>query len=747
MSHFAKAALLGGAAWCAFAAAASAQQQPAAATTNPSQTTTVGEVVVTARRTAENLQTTPVSVSAFSQKQLDAVGAVNTTSLQGMVPNLNIVQGRGSSDATNIYIRGVGQPDALQTFDPAVGMYVDGVYYARIRGTMMDLFNLQDVEVLRGPQGTLYGKNTIGGAILLDTMKPGDTLHAGMDLSYGSYNNVDAKGYIMGPVTDTLSLGFSALTESHDGYVTDPQHSGRTYNNQDTQAFRAQATWRPTSNFRLDLAADYTMESPEMELGQATGTLSNAFGIPLDVINSVPKWDWKASAGLDLPNKEPLHSDGVSAVATWNISPSLTFKSITADRHLQYDDYIDIDATPLEIGDVQVAVNQNQFSQEFQLNYKEGPWNVVGGLYYMHEHIKSTQEAYANDYIANDLGNLGGLLPYSATASTFTRYIHDSLETDSFAGYANAIYAVTDKLHVSAGLRLTDEQKKYFFTTTTVSDNPVYGGTYTPNFNPDPKSWGNVSPMISADYQVTPAALAYARISQGFQSGGFNGRSDDASTGTEPYKPETLTSYEIGAKTDWFGHRLRLNGDIFYNDYKDFQATVGAYDVVNGVNTAVDTVVNAGGLSISGAELEMVAAPTRHIRFDAEVGYLNAYYTQFHDTLYTATNNSRTWETPAFSPKWTLRLGPSYTWDMAERAHHAVLIRRTIARPWRWRSTTPRSPGNAIQACGSRVTGSTTPSWCGPRWTIATAWACTPRTSATSSTGRTPRTSPASAAS
>ena len=648
------AALLGGSAWAVLATAASAAGADQPSTPSP----TVGEVVVTARRTAEPLQKTPVSVTAISQAQLDAQGARNTTDLQGVAPNMNIVQGRGQSDATNIYIRGVGQPDALQTFDPAVGVYVDDVFFPRIVGSMFDLLDLKDVEVLRGPQGTLYGKNTIAGAIKIDTEQPGQAVRAGLDLSYGDYNSITARGFLMGPVSNTLSLGVSALSETHDGYVKDTLN-GRTYNDQDTQSFRAQAVWRPASNFTLALSADYAMEHPHLTAGQPTSTLSNAFGIPLDVITTVPQWDWKAQLGASLPNKQPLMSNGASAVATWDLNSNLTLKSITSFRHLQYDYFIDIDATPLQIGDVQVAVHDNTFSQEGQLDFKGGPWNVVAGVYYMHEHIVSAQDAYANDYVANPF-------PVFA-ASTFLRTISDDLTTDSLAGYGNAIYAVTDRLHLSAGVRVTEETKTYAFTTSTFSDNPIFDGTYTPAFQQDPKTWTNVSPMASADFQIGPTAMVYARFAEGFQSGGFNGRSDSASTGTLPYGPETLYSYEVGAKTDWFEHRLRLNGDVFYNDYRNFQASVGTFQPgPGGVNTAVNTVVNAGGLDIKGAELELTAAPTSQLRFDAEIGYLDARYSKFVDTTYITPANptgSRTWETPAFSPKWTIRLGASYTWE------------------------------------------------------------------------------------
>ena len=287
MATLSKVILLAGAAWglsSGLAMAADAAR---------SDQNTVGEVVVTARRTAENLQRAPVSVSAFSQQKLNKTGATDTTDLQGAVPNLNIAHGRGAGDATNIYIRGVGQPDALQTFDPAVGVYVDDVYYSRIQGTMFDLLNLADIEVLRGPQGTLYGKNTIGGALKLTTIKPGRKLNASVDLSAGNYSSVEAKLAVSGPISDTLSVGLSALEARHDGYVTDPLNSGRTYNDQNTQAGRIQIAWTPTDSFRLDLSADATSENAHLTVGQATATLKSAFGGTLvSVSTPPPRWRW-----------------------------------------------------------------------------------------------------------------------------------------------------------------------------------------------------------------------------------------------------------------------------------------------------------------------------------------------------------------------------------------------------------------------------------------------------------------------
>src|SRR6478735_4489386 len=232
-----------------------AQQQPAepAATTAPDpegQDTSTGEIVVTARRTEERLQRVPGSVSAFNERALDRIQAQDTTGLQGAVPNLNIVQGRGSSNATNIYIRGIGQPDALQTFDPAVGVYIDDVYLSRIRGNQLDLLDLDRLEVLRGPQGTLYGKNTIGGAIKFVTRKPGQDFRATGSIAYGSYNQIELKGAASGPLSDTVAAGFAVMRSKHDGYVEDSNDS-REYNDKDSIGGRAAVAFTPSSTVQI----------------------------------------------------------------------------------------------------------------------------------------------------------------------------------------------------------------------------------------------------------------------------------------------------------------------------------------------------------------------------------------------------------------------------------------------------------------------------------------------------------------
>ena len=272
-----------------------ANQQPAApqATGAPNaegNNAATGEIVVTARRTEERLQRVPASVSAFNERALDRIQAVDTTGLQGAVPNLNIVQGRGSSDATNIYIRGIGQPDALQTFDPAVGVYIDDVYYSRIRGTQFDLLDIERIEVLRGPQGTLYGKNTIGGALKVITRRPGDTLRADGSVAVGSYNQFELKGAISGPLAEGVSAGVALLRAQRDGYVED-EVLDRDYNDKNTVAARGTLSIDPSPGARIDFIADYAHDDAHMTVGQPLNSLTFLFGGTLLALPSNPDPD------------------------------------------------------------------------------------------------------------------------------------------------------------------------------------------------------------------------------------------------------------------------------------------------------------------------------------------------------------------------------------------------------------------------------------------------------------------------
>ena len=647
-----KLALAASAAWSVFAGQGYAQ------TTTPGE---VEELVVTARRVEENLQTTPVAISAFSAETLQRQGATAITDLQGAVPNLNLVQGRASSNSTNIYIRGVGQPDALQTFDPAVGVYVDDVYYSRIRGTQFDLLDLARVEVLRGPQGTLYGKNTIGGALKLVSRQPDQTVRSQSSVSVGSYDLFEAKVALSGPVSDTLALGFAAMGSARGGYVTDPVN-GAEYNDKNTFSSRVALAWTPNERLSVNASADYTKDKSGLSVGQAQNSLTSAFGPVLyPVPLAIPEFKFSTTTTPGLPNETRFEHWGAAVTVAYDLTDTLSLKSITAYRNLDSDDYIDFDATALQLTEALVAVDQDQVSEELQLTYDQGPWQVVGGLYYLRENVKSHQYANANAFTA----------PF-----TFLRTVDDDQTTTSWAAYANASYALTEQLRLSAGVRYTDEEKKYARTTSVFSTLPALVTTFA--FKVE-ESWEDVSPMVSLDYQATDDVFFYGRVSKGFKSGGFNGRANTPGEET-PYAPETALSYEAGVKTQMFDNRARANFTVFYNDYQDFQARIGRSSVSPSQPIpAIDlVVVNAGQLKIYGAELELAANPIAGLSLNAELGYLHAEYGEFSEQRAAIapatgfTTLDRSWQTPAFSPEWTGRVAGRYEWDLGDTGFVSV---------------------------------------------------------------------------
>ncbi len=663
-----RAVLLGGAALFALSAPAAAQsvaqindasgdqalsQQSTGTENGDDQDSATADIVVTARRLEESLQRVPSSVSAFNERALDRIQATDPTGLQGAVPNLNIVQGRGSSNATNIYIRGVGQPDALQTFDPAVGVYVDDVYLSRIRGTQLDLLDIERIEVLRGPQGTLYGKNTIGGALKVVTRRPGKDFRFNGQIAVGSFKQAEVKSSASGPLSPTISVGLAFLKSMRDGYVED-QLSDREYNDKDTTAFRGDIAFTPSERLRLDVAADFTRDDAAMTVGQPLNNLTTLytpfFGTILPVPNQAGNgYDYEARISPTLPNSTKLKHRGGSATLSYDLTDALTFKSITALRKLDTADFIDIDATVFNSGDVFVGVDQKQFSQEFQLTYTNDRFTGVAGLYYLKENVSSHQEAYGSDLLR---------VFASVPAIPFLRTIDDKLKTRSKAAYANGSFALTDTVRLSAGIRFTHEEKDYARTT-----DRFLNGAFLDRYSFAPSSsWSDVSPSASLDWQATKDVMLYARVAKGFKSGGFNGRANTAAESTE-YNPEKALSFEAGFKSR-IASQLTLNGAIFHNNYRDFQARVGSAELDPIFGTAPTlSVLNAGKLRIRGAELEAAWTPAKGLLLDTQIGYLDAEYREFDDARFPG--GSRAFQTPAFSPKWTLRTGAQYTFDLS----------------------------------------------------------------------------------
>ncbi len=639
------------------------------------------EIVVVARRREERLVDVPIAVTALSADQLAKSQALDISGIQGAVPNVNLVQGRGTSTNANIFIRGIGQPDALQTFDPAVGIYVDGVYISRIQGALFNLFDVERMEVLRGPQGTLYGKNTIGGAVNIVSRKPDlNDFRASGSVTYGSYDQWLVNGYVSAPiVTDRVALSVAGVYDKRDGLVTDPV-TGRKFNDRDTLAGRAILRFQATDDLDFSLAGDYTRIRTAPTLGQATAPLiATSFTTGTRVLAPAyplgRRFRYEARSSLAPGQGQDLDHAGVSLTANLNLGGGFTLTSISAFRDLDSDAFIDIDATEFELGDVFVGVRQQQFSQELQLKYAGDRLNGVFGLYYLREDVSSHQEAYA--------GDLFELTP--ATQFTFTRFIDDDQRLDSYAAYGQLTYDLTDRLSLTGGLRYTRETKRYDRFTRTVSTLPALNGiTFSfPDDLPAPYNGTNKvtfdawTPSATLSFKPSRDTMLYASASRGFKSGGFNGRVNSLLDVTEVvdgqvvlrpfFKPETVWTYETGAKGTFLGGRVSLSGAAFYSDYKNFQARVGAGNNT-GTSGGALPVLNAGKLRIWGLEGELAVRPVQQWSIRSSFGYLNAKYLEFDDARRAPAASfscNPTGEAivckPAFAPPITFSLASDYT--------------------------------------------------------------------------------------
>ncbi|MGN6237655.1 TonB-dependent receptor [Dyella sp.] len=618
-------------------------------------------VTVSARRRDESLEKVPVAVSAFTGEDMKDLQANTIEGLQGAVPNMNIVQGRGSSSAVNIFIRGIGQPDALQTFDPGVGMYVDDVYYSRIQGALISLFDVERVEVLRGPQGTLYGKNSTGGAVKIVTKNPTDTPEGAVEATLGNYGRREGKFYVSGPLGGAWSGSLAGAVINTDGYVTDPS-TGHKYNDEDTKAVRGKLRFHPNDAFDATLSLDYTKQDTGLTLGQPVSPLIQTdlvFGpVVLYQPNPDQKYNFQTRTSFSPDKGQMLKHEGAALNLSWKLNDMWTLKSISAYRKLDSSSYIDIDASQFELGDVLVNFHQKQTSQELQLQYDNGSnLQAVYGLYYLRETVPSHQEAYASDLYA-----------IFGTPVDFLRTIDDDLTTTSYAAFAHMNWEFSPSWTLAAGVRYSSDKKNYDRTTSTFWGPALAVLDETVAFNGN-KRWNAWTPTISLQKQVDEQTMVYVSASRGFKSGGFNGRANSTiDTKTAEYDPETVWTYEAGLKWRSVDNHLQANVAAFHSDYNDFQARVSeVIDPTSATPSFSFPVINAAKLRMDGLEFEGAAVFDGGLRLSAQVGYLKARYGRFDDARLDPTNpqyNPHIHDHVPFSPKWTGRLAATQTFEL-----------------------------------------------------------------------------------
>jgi len=611
-------------------AALYAQALPAPATPSEPPVAEAGgdDIIVTARRREERLQDVPIAVTAVSAAALDSRGLDSVTQVSQIAPNLQFTPGQGgNSGGVSAFIRGVGENDFIITSDPAVALYIDGVYVARSFGATTELLGVDRIEVLRGPQGSLFGKNTIGGAISVTSSVPGQTSRVQADLRYGSYNTVRARALVETPLTDTLALGITALGEFGEGWQKVP--SGKNLGNRNVIAGRAtlhydgnglDAVLSVDGLRRRQNSAAHSMIA--FEPGFLSGLQSTFLGPCCTVPSRIDRTDTTPS----------LNRDDTNAVnTTLTLSADLggvTLKSISGYRY--------VDAAFGRDGDASSAVNYagdfhdegaHQLSQELQLSTDLGDrGQVLLGAYAFRERTRDDTRLVVADGLYPALIG-AGFDPGLATALDLNINFRNRQTTTNYAVFGNATYDLTDALTAEVGGRYTYERKRFSQAATRIySNQPLLAGL--PEYTLE-KHWDAFTPRLSLSYKLAPTIRGYASWSRGFRSGGFNGR-PTAVEEIGSYDPEKLTAYEVGLKTS-FGRIATINLAVFRNDYTDQQLLISTVSPVSGLLVVRNE--NAGKSRIQGIELEGNVRVSRAFSLIGAFGYLDAKYLRYTSVI------------------------------------------------------------------------------------------------------------------
>lgn len=610
-------------------------------------------VTVTAQRIEESLQQVPIAVTAISARDVEVKGIQNLQQMAYEVPNLYLDKNTGTSSGSRAALRGIGEDESFFTSDTPVGIYVDDIYIPRQTGAMFDLYELERLEVLRGPQGTLYGRNTTAGAIRFISKQPtvGQT-RVNLEGTFGQYKRTDGRGSVNAPLGEKAAIQFAGMVRKHDGYDLNKINNAKV-NDQDVWGVRGSLRLVPSSKFSALVTGDFLRERstpgfavafvPQAPcLGPANPwpvvsnsnpcTTATSFGVGFIDLNQQLDGDTDIhTLNSDLTNPmNDLDQKGVSAALSWAATSTLTLKSVTGYRQMTNLLLLDADGRtgnflgiPAPAFHLYQDQDQDQWSQEFQAQGQPNPnLRYMVGAYFFHEHNQQRTE----NLIFNPLGR--------------NNYWDTGLDTNSRAGFANVAYQATPKLQVTAGGRFTSDTKDFDTAVFRPGGAPlvacingktvVAGGGARACTAADPagatnftvakqvkKTWSAFTPRLAFDYQATPNVLAYASASRGFKSGAFDGRSNTAAAILllDPVNPERLWGYEAGIKSDLAQNRLRINAALFYNDWKDLQGT-GTDPEGNFKRFSL------GNVETKGAELEVKTRPTSALEISGQLGIL-----------------------------------------------------------------------------------------------------------------------------
>ena len=618
------------------------------------------EILVTARKRSEDLQHTPVSVTALTGALVADARLFHIRDIENLTPNLNfLVSADGSGSTLQALIRGVGQFDFAVTTDPGVGVYVDGVYLARTIGANVEFSDVERIEVLRGPQGTLFGKNTIGGAINVVTRAPtGDTGYAG-EITFGEDSYTAFDGYVEFPLSENLAASLSVLRKFSDGWQV--RERGDNAGNDDLWGLRGHLNWHGGDDWNSHLVMDAVEQSQnvyprvlsDFDPNQFFPFLYNAFVLgPLgEGCCATNIEDIDRSGVLNEQDRDDLETVGLSWTNTWSLG-QLELKSVTGYRSMESEVYRDSDNQPQDYFSVGTGFDTNQFSQELLLSGSGGKFDWTLGAYFFNEDANHLTEVTIAGGLHEALSALplfvttpdGIPLAFLAVPLDLTLTYDRDQETTSYAGFFSGTFHLSQKLRLNIGARYTYEEKALdTFTIKRASQTPIAlpGPSPTPECSAVTPSgngsqfsceedWSQFSPKIGVDYSFSTDLMGYAHIAKGFKSGVFNGRpisTEEISVAD----PEVVTSYEIGFKSQLLGQRLQLNGAVFRNAYKDQQQLVNTSSAATAAGLIL-LVENAAESSLTGGELEFSALLGEGLSVMGGLAWLDAEFDKFDQT-------------------------------------------------------------------------------------------------------------------
>jgi iron complex outermembrane receptor protein len=559
----------------------------------------LAEVIVTASKSgATDLQKTPLAVTAFSADQLNRDLALNIKDIAAFTPSLRISQ---VATSAVIAIRGIGSNNVYAGSDPDVTMQIDGVYIARPSGQFADFLDVDRVEVLRGPQGTLYGRNAVGGTINVVSRQPTDTFAAQEVLTFGNFGLVQTQGYVSGAlIPGKLQGSVSVDYVRHNVYEDNISAGGQSgLDNANHGGLRVQLRYEPSDNVDMTTRADWSYLDENL---QSYDHLVVPY--PPDTLGATIVGHYSRVA-INSPQSNLQRGGGVSEDINFKINDNYTFKSISAYRTVNYNFLLDTDDTPLNINFGVQSETEKQLSQEFNLNANYSRFSGVAGLYYFYE-----SEDGVNDVV------VPGAFAEKVTAP--------EVWTRSAAAFAQGSFAVTPDVRLTLGGRYTHETKtieanyQAYHLSPDLARISNFPG-FPIQFSTAP-TFSAFTPKFGIDWQIAPQAMLYASATRGYKSGGENYAA--TSLATASFEPEYIWSYEIGAKTEWLDRRLRLNLTGFYYDYKNLQ-------VQSSIAAGVSVIGNAATASDKGVEAEITAQVTSAFQLNAVLSWLDAHYTAF----------------------------------------------------------------------------------------------------------------------